>query len=304
MVLYRIGGKKLSLNKLEKVFWPEEGYKKADLIQYYARLAPLLVPHLYDHPLVLHRFPDGIEGKSFYQKDCPEYAPEWLKKVPIYSHKLQKTTNYCLANDMESLIWLVAQGCIEMHPWLSYYWAPEFPRFLIFDLDPSPPSTFRETVTVAFLLKKILDNLEIECFPKTSGATGLHIFVPLILNYNFSQIRRAASYIAKLAVRLCPEKATLERSVDKRDGKVYIDYLQNARGKTLASVYSVRPYKGATVSTPLTWEELKVTLAPDEFNIRTVPERVKRRGDLFQRVLKDGQRIESILKMAGKRKVL
>lgn len=245
--------------------------------------------------MVLNRFPDGIQGKSFYQKNCPDYAPPWLRTVPMESSSKGKTIIYCLVNNLKSLLWLVNQGCIEMHPWLSCYHTPDYPTALVFDIDPSETTNFKDVVLVAHLLRRLLEGFGLKGYLKTSGASGLHLFVPVAPNYTYAQIRKTAVYLAGLVVKILPDKTTLERNVQKREGKIYIDCFQNARGKTLASVYSVRPLDGAPVSTPVTWKELDSMSSPTEHNMETVQQRISRKGDVFQPVLENKQNLENVL---------
>lgn len=302
-VVCNVGDVVVELSNLQKVFWPKEGYTKGQLINYYVQVAPYILPHLAGRPMVMHRFPDGIMGKSFYQKDLPDYAPQWLHSVSLYHHDSNRTIRYCLIEDISALVWFVNQGCIELHPWLSKVGTLEYPEAIIWDLDPMPPATFEDSVTIAHLIKKVLDSFGLASYLKTSGATGLHIYLPLKQLYSYEQVRKVGFYVASLVASACPGKATIERVVSNRGGKVYIDYLQNCHGKTIASVYSIRPRPMAPVSTPLTWDEVENrALSPHDFTMENVPERLEEIGDLFKPVLENKQDLGELLELACRQK--
>lgn len=292
---YRIDGRSVPLGNLDKLYWPEEGYRKGDLIAYYVAVSPWLLPHLRDRPLVLHRFPDGTGGKSFYQKECPAHAPPWLRRVPLGGEKGGRVINYCLADDAAGLAWLAGQGCIELHAWLSRAGRPGEADFLVWDFDPMPGTGFAEASRLALALRQALQELGLRGYPKTSGASGVHVYLPVQAGYSYATVRVAAGLLAGLLARVAPRLATVERAVRRRGSQVYVDYLQNARGKTLASVYSVRPLPGAPVSTPVTWEELAEGVDPRQFTIKTVPARLESVGDLFAPVLTDRQSLAPLL---------
>lgn len=288
--------KEVELTNLEKRFWPAEGYTKAHLLKYYTGISNCLLPHLAGRPLVLHRYPEGIAGPSFYQKECPDYAPSWLPTVALPGSGRRQMINYILVNDVTDLLWVINQGCIELHPWLAPWSNSDHPTAAVLDLDPAPPAGFGEARRLALLLKPILKELGLQAYPKTSGASGLHLYLPLAGRYTFSQVRQALTTLATLALRTWPELCTLERAVSHRDGKVYIDVSQNGRGKTIAAVYSVRPLPGAPVSAPLSWEELEEPrLDPRAFNLASMPGRLADRGDLFAPVLTEEQSLEALM---------
>lgn len=265
----------------DKVFWPDDGYTKADIMKYYASVWPYLAPHLKGRPVSLVRYPEGINGAFFYQKDIPNH-PAWVNTVPIPSE--DRVINYALINNLETLIWSVNLGCIEVHPWLSTVSDLDLPTYLIFDLDPMEPAVFSDAVKIAQSIRILLTELKLEAFPKISGATGIHIYLPLARKYSYQQTSAFVKRIGTIIIEAFPELATNERKVSNRSGKVYIDHLQNLKGKTIASVYSLRPLPGAPVSVPVTWEELS-DVHPGMFNIRNVPERLKRTGDYFEPLL-------------------
>ncbi len=289
---FLIGGRSFSLSNLDKLLWPEDHLTKGDLIKYYILAAPFLMEHLRDRPMVFTRYPNGIEGKSFYQKNSPAHLPEWIKTFPLYSDDSKRDINYILIEEQAVLAWLANQACIEMHPWLSRISSLEHPDFMVFDLDPSAGSTYDNVITVAQVLHQLLIELGLNSYLKTSGSRGLHIYVPVINLYTYEEIRMFANKIAALVAASTASISTLERSIRARGDKIYIDYLQNGRGKTLCSVYSVRPRPGASVSTPLNWGELP-GVTPADFTIKTIIPRLKEKGDLFAQVLTDKQSLEN-----------
>lgn len=295
-IIRGLEGVDLQLTNLDKIYWPERNYTKADLIYYYYQVSTYLLPHLADRFLVMQRFPDGIYGESFYQKECPDYAPSWIQTQAVQSpSSKRKIINYIVCNNLPTLLWLVNQGCIEMHPWLSKYTTMDYPEALIFDLDPNEDASFADVLDVALLINQVLSTLGLKSFPKTSGATGLHIYVPLQPRYTYKQVRDFAEKIALVVVEACPTLATIERSKAKRGSRVYIDYLQNVKGKTIASVFSVRPVPEATVSMPVTWNEIKDrTFSPHDFTLENVPELLKDGRPDFREVLEIKQPLENI----------
>lgn len=295
-IIQGLEGIDLQLTNLDKIYWPEKNYSKADLIYYYYQVSPYLLPHLADRLLVMQRFPDGIYGEAFYQKECPPYAPSWIKTQAVQSpSSKRKIINYIICNNLPTLLWLVNQGCIEMHPWLSKCFTLDYPEALVFDLDPNQDASFADVLDVALLIYQVLSALGLKSFPKTSGATGLHIYVPLVPCYTYKQVREFAEKIALLVVEACPKLATIERAKIKRRSKVYIDYLQNVKGKTIASVFSVRPVPEATVSMPVTWNEIKDrSFSPRDFTIKNVPELLKNGRPDFHEVLEVKQHLKQI----------
>lgn len=281
----------VKLTNLTKVLWPDEGITKADFISYYIEMASTILSHLKDRPMVFTRYPDGIYGKSFYQKSIPEYAPEWLKTYDIPSDQ-GNVTRYIIINDERSLIWAANQASIELHPWLSRVCSLDYPDFAIFDLDPMENTDFEDARKVAMTLKSLLDIEGLTGYPKISGATGIQVYVPIVPEYTYEEVRAFAEFFCKVIERTLPDITTTQRNISKRRGKLYLDYLQNVKGKTIIAPYSPRPKKGATVSCPVTWEELSDGVIPDMFTIKNMPHRVKQKGDLFERVLTDKQRID------------
>jgi bifunctional non-homologous end joining protein LigD len=282
-MLVRVDKYEQKLSNLEKVFWQEENITKGDLIKYYLDIHEYLLPHLKSRPLVMKRYPDGIRGEFFYQKECPNYAPEWINKITIE----EKTM--IVVDNIDTLIWCINLACIELHPWLSSIPNPQYPDILVFDLDPEPPAMFVHTLEVAFKIKKLLEAANLKGFPKTSGNEGLHIYVPIFPQYPFSIIKEVLKNLCIYLVDAFPGLVTMELIKEKRRGKVYLDYLQNGYGKTMASVYSVRPTENAPVSTPLSWKEIEKGVNHKDFNIFTIKRRLDEKGDLFAPVFKEKQ---------------
>jgi bifunctional non-homologous end joining protein LigD len=297
------GSRELKLSNLDKVFFPVEGITKGDLLEYYRAVAPVLVPHLRDRPFTMIRYPDGIEAGHFFQKDAPKHMPEWIPRHRALvstreSPRRKKWVEFALVNDELALLWMVNMGCIDMNAWYSRVDRPERPDFVLFDLDPSPDVGFAETVEVALLVKQALDAFGLVGFPKTSSAEGMHVLVPIERRYTYDDTRQFAEIVAGAIARTHRGLATTEWTKSKRRG-VLIDANQNGEGKTIASVYSVRPRAGAPVSTPLRWDEVNAKLDPLSFTMETVLDRVRRHGDLFEGVLTTKQRLTEALKAFG-----
>ena len=266
------------LTNVKKVFWPGEGYTKGDLIQYYETVAPLLLRYLRDRPVVLTRFPDGITGKSFFQKDAPVYVPDWVRTETVHSGDGERDIRYFVIDDLESLRYVANMGTIPLHVWSARVSSLENPDWLVLDLDPKE-APFAHVVRVARALKTILDELELPGFIKTSGATGLHVLLPMGRRYTHEETRTFARLLAMLTVDAVPEISTITRSIKGRGGKVYVDFGQNGRGNTIVAPYSVRPLPGAPASCPLRWDEVTARLDPARFTIRTIPERFEEMPD-------------------------
>ncbi len=280
-----IDGKLLHLTNLDKVFWPEEGYTKGDVIRYYRQVAPFVLPYLKDRPESLNRHPNGWQGKNFFQKNAPVPSPEWVQKITLESSK--RNINYLLCQDEATLVYLANLGSIELNPWSSRVAALDRPDFLILDLDPID-LPYDRVVEAALAIRKALDQAGAQSVPKTSGKRGLHIYVPLGAKYDYDQGRQFAEIVARLVAGQLPELASVARLPAQRQQRVYLDFLQNRRGQTLAGPYSIRPVAGARVSTPLKWSEVKRGLDPSGFTIQTIPKRLQRVGDLWQAVLGPG----------------
>jgi bifunctional non-homologous end joining protein LigD len=296
----RKGKRELRLSNLDKPFWPDEGITKGDLLEYYQAVAGVLVPHLKDRPFTMRRYPDGAYGKVFFQKDAPKHMPEWIPRFrALVSTRersgAKKWVEFPLVGDELALLWMVNMGCIDMNSWYSRIDKPDRPDFVLFDLDPTPEVPWSQTIEVALILKQLLDLLELESFPKTSGGKGFHVLVPIDRRSTFEDTRRFAEHVAGAIARTHPKLATTEWSKAKRRG-VLIDANQNGEGKTIASAYSVRPKPGAPVSTPLTWDEVNDKLNPSIYTMPVVLERVRTRGDLYADVLTTRQSLTKALK--------
>jgi len=275
--------KKVNIVNQDKIFWPQEGYTKKDLIDYYIDIRKFILPYILDRPQSLNRHPDGIEGKSFFQKDIEYELPGWMESRKISSGKDGKT-NYLVCNGIESLIYMVNLGCIEINPWNSRVEDLQRPDVMVLDLDPKNVS-FEEVIAVALKIKTLFDKVQIPAYPKTSGKRGLHIYIPLGARYEYKDVLDFSKLLVKIIHSKIPEKTSLVRNPDKRPDGIYLDYLQNRFGQTVAAPYSVRPVIHAPVSTPLEWSELKSGLQPQEHNISSVPKRLAVKGDLFRGVL-------------------
>jgi len=299
----RKGKRELKLSNLDKVFFPAERVTKGDLLEYYRAVAPVLVPHLKERPFTMVRWPDGMEGKKFFQKDAPSHMPEWIPTFRTEvstraSPRTKKWVDFPVVNDELALLWMVNMGCIDMNTWYSRVDRPERPDWVLFDLDPSPDVGFKETVQVALLVKQALDAFGLVGFPKTSSAEGMHILVPIERRYTYADTRQFAEIVAGAIARTHRGLATTEWTKAKRRG-VLIDANQNGEGKTIASAYSVRPRPGAHVSTPLRWSEVNEDLDPLSFTMPVVLERVRKLGDLYAGVLTTRQRLTDALKALG-----
>ena len=289
-----IDEQEISITNWDKVLWPDTGYTKGDLIRYYSLAAPYLLAHLRDRPLTVTRYPHGIEGTSFYQKNCPQYAPAFVETVTVTGDEPDKTINYILAQNRPTLVWLANQACIELHPWLSLHTRSQYPDWLVFDLDPAEGCDFDDTREIAFLVKRALDELGLASYPKPSGATGIHIYVPIEPKYTYKITSGFVGSVGKILEAVYPAKITTERLVKNRTGRVYIDHLQNLPGKTLAAPYSPRPRAGAPISAPVTWQELEVVY-PHQFHLGNMLERLQITPDLFGPVLGPGQSLDQAL---------
>jgi len=285
----------VKLTNPNKIFWPREGYTKGDLIAYYERAAPLLLPYLKDRPLVLTRYPDGIEGKSFFQKDAPDFVPSWVQTERIYSKDADREIDYFIVSDVETLRYVANLATIPLHLWASKLGSLDRPDWLVLDLDPKG-APFTDVVKVARSLHGILETLELPSYIKTSGATGLHILIPLGARYTYEEARTFARLLALLGVEANPEIATIARPIRARGGKVYVDFGQNGHGRTIVAPFSVRPLPGAPVSCPLRWKEVTARLDPGRFTIKTIPQRFEKMTDPVAPVLTDSSDMTGVIR--------
>ena len=272
---------RIRFTNLKKVYWPDEGFTKGDLVAYYEQIAEFILPYLVDRPVHLYRFPDGIEGEAFYQHEAPGHLPQWFDTIPIPSGSKGRDVPHMVVTDRSSLLYLINLGSIDLHPWLSHRPTLDSPDWAVIDLDPKE-APFTDVVKIARAVKKILDAIGLRAGLKTSGSTGLHIFIPIAPGYDYDQARGFAEALARVVAKEQKDIATVERVTRHRKSKVYVDFLQNRQGQTVLPAYVVRPKPGATVSTPLHWEELESPFTPADFHIRNVPQRLAKVGDLFR----------------------
>jgi len=282
----QVNGHELKFTHLSKIYWPDEGITKRDMFNYYYRMAKFILPYLKDRPMSLNRFPNGINGPSFYQKDVKGKAPDWAKTYP-YTTSEGEHKEYLVGNEEATLLWMASLGCIELNPWFSRVQSPNNPDYCVIDLDPDK-NTFEQVIEAAQQVKKVLDDMDVPCYPKTSGSTGIHIYIPLAAKYTYEQSQLFAKLVVSLVHQQIPDFTTLERKVKSRKGKMYLDFLQNRPGATIAGPYSLRPKPGATVSMPLSWDEVKPGLNMRDFTLNNAIDRLKETGDLFKGVLGKG----------------
>lgn len=265
MPYLEIQGRPVRISNPDKVLWPQSGTTKGEVLRYYLEVSPLLLPSLAGRLVSLQRFPQGVVGKGFYQKNCPSHAPDWVKTFPLPGKN--SVTNYVLIEDLPTLIWLVNSGVIEFHPWLSKTHRLDYPDFAVFDLDPMEKYGIEEVRQVARGIGVLLTALQLTGRVKTSGATGLQIFLPLTPVYSYQQVRDFVHACCQLIHREFPQWTTLERNISHRQGKIYLDYMQNARGQTIVAAYSLRPQPVPSFSFPLAWQDLERPLDPTNFSL-------------------------------------
>jgi bifunctional non-homologous end joining protein LigD len=282
-----INGHSLKFTNLSKLYWPEENISKGDMLNYYYQVAPIILPYLKDRPQSLNRFPNGIDGKSFYQKDVTGKVPDWVQTYQYRSSDEDRDKHFMVASDEASVMHMASLGCIELNPWSSTIQKPDHPDWCIIDLDPDK-NTFDQVIEAALVTKKILDDMGVACYCKTSGSTGLHIYIPLGAKYTYEESKEFARGVVKKVNLEIPAFTSMERTVAARKGKMYLDFLQNRPQATLAAPYSLRPKPGATVSMPLHWGEVKKGLKMTDFTIKNAPARIKEVGDIFKPVLEKG----------------
>jgi len=285
-----VEGRRIPLRNLDKVFYPAAGFTKGDVVDYYVRIAPVLLPHLRGRPLTLKRYPEGVEGEFFYEKRCPRYRPAWLRTAPIWSEGNQEHIRYCVVDDLASLVWVASIADLEMHTPLALAQDFERPTTLAFDLDPGPPADVLTCCDVALLLRGLMGRLGLESFPKTSGSKGLQVYVPLEGRAGYDETKAFAHGVARLLERAHPDLVVERMLKSLRGGKVLVDWSQNDRNKTTVCAYSLRARARPTVSTPLRWSEVERAARTRRadglvFEARDVIARVKKHGDLFEPVL-------------------
>jgi bifunctional non-homologous end joining protein LigD len=290
-----IEGHDLKFTNLSKIYWPDEKVTKRDMLNYYYQVTPFILPYLKDRPQTLNRFPHGINGESFYQKDVSGKVPGWMKTFPYHSERDGRDKNFLVCNNEASLLYIASLGCIEMNPWSSRIQKPEQPDWCIIDLDPDKNS-FEQVIRAAQVTREVLDSFHISSCCKTSGSTGLHIYIPLAAKYTYEQSKEFARMIVKLVHAEIPSFTSIERLTQKRKGCIYLDFLQNRPQATVAAPYSLRPKPGATVSAPLHWEEVRKGLTMKDFTIFNMVDRLKDTGDLFKPILHEGIDLEKAVK--------
>jgi bifunctional non-homologous end joining protein LigD len=290
-----IGGHDLKFTNLSKIYWPKENITKRDMLNYYYQAAPYMVPYYKDKPQTLNRYPHGIDGETFYQKDVKGKVPGWIKTFPYHSYTDNRDKEFLVITDEASLLYVAALGCIEINPWSSRIQSPDNPDWCIIDLDPDK-NTFNQVVDAACVTKKILDAIGVISFCKTSGSTGLHIYIPFGAKYTYEDSKEFGRALAKLIHAEIPKYTSIERKIADRDGKMYIDFLQNRSQATVAGPYSLRPKPGAPVSMPLHWEEVTKGIKITDYNIFNAIERLKNEGDIFKEVLGKGIDLKKALK--------
>ncbi|RYY16858.1 MAG: DNA ligase D, partial [Chitinophagaceae bacterium] len=292
----KVKGHELKFTNLSKLYWPEDKVSKRDMFNYYYQAAEYILPYLKDRPQSLNRFPGGIHGQSFYQKDVRGKAPEWVKRFP-YTTSDGEEKEYAVGTDEATLLWMASLGCIELNPWFSRIQSPDNPDYCVIDLDPDK-HTFDQVIEAANVVKEVLDEINVPCYCKTSGSTGIHIYIPLGAKYTYDQSQLFARIIVGIVNDQLPDYTTLERMISARKGKMYLDFLQNRPGATIAGPYSLRPKPGATVSMPLHWEEVKPGLRMKDFTIFNAVDRMRAEGDIFKGVLGKGIDLEKAMEKA------
>lgn len=291
----RAGDKQLRLSNLDKVYWPDEGFTKGDLLTYYFNVSPTMLPHLYERPLTLKRMPNGVKGDFFYEKNAPSHTPDWMTTVPVRADSESKTINFLTVCDVADILYVANLGCIEFHPLHTRAGDQKHPTYAFFDLDPFEPATFDDVKHVAGLIKVVLDQLGLRSYPKTTGATGMVVMVPLDGTFTFDWVRGFVAGVSELVHEADPEHTTFEWEVPKRKGKVFLDVNMNREGANIAAVYSVRPEPGGTVSAPFDWDEID-DIYPEDFTMATMMDRIAEVGDPFLPVAEGpGQSLDAAL---------
>ncbi|RYZ61285.1 MAG: DNA ligase D [Chitinophagaceae bacterium] len=291
-----VGKQELTISNPQKVYWPKEGFRKGDMINYYHQIAPYMLPYLLDRPHSLNRHPNGITAANFFQKDMKGKVPGWIETFEEFSESTGKTVEYLVCKNEATLLYMANLGCIEINPWHARTKDYLKPDWCLIDLDPDKSNTFDEVVVVANSVHAILESIGATSCVKTSGSTGIHIYIPLGANYGFEESKTLAEKVVQLVNAELPDLTSMERTPAKRKGKIYLDFLQNKETQTAAAPYSLRPKPGVPVSTPLDWSEVKKGLTPTTWNATNILERVKAEGDLFAPVLKKGINLEKVMK--------
>jgi bifunctional non-homologous end joining protein LigD len=299
-LVMKFGKTTVNTTNRNKLYFPDEGITKGMVIDYYQSVASYILPYLKNRPQSLLRNPNGINDKGFFHKDAGEGAPSWIKTFPVHSESSNKIIDYIICNDKATLAYLNNLGCIELNPWHSVMQKPDYPDYLIIDIDPSDKNTFDQVIEACLMFKEILDKAGAPSFCKTSGASGMHIYIPIGRKYTYEQVKDFAHLLCLMVSEELPSFTTLERNLAKRGKKmIYLDHLQNRKSQTISSVYSLRPRKGATVSMPLLWKEVKHGITPHDFTIFNALKRIQKTGDIFKGVLGKGIDLNKCLKRLG-----
>ena len=289
-----VEGRTLELHHTDKVFWPDLGLTKGDLIDYYVEVSPYLLPHLKGRPFIMRPFPNGVGGRSYFRWNLPDYAPPWLHRWPYEAKTEERVIDMLVVEGLPELVWVANQAAIEMHPWLSRTDDPTHPDVVLFDLDPGPGLDFAGALRVAAWLHDLLNELNLRSYAKTSGKEGLHVLVPVERRYTFREVRAWVQGVGRRLSAAHPDAVTTDKALAKRRGRVLVDYSQNGLGKSIASAYSVRATPNAAVSMPLTWKEVAAgKVRPGDFTMLTVPKRLKKVGDLLA-PLAEGQKLPEV----------
>ncbi|MGB9202859.1 MAG: non-homologous end-joining DNA ligase [Terriglobales bacterium] len=302
--IVEVQGRKLSLTNLEKILYPASGFTKGQVVDYYARIAPLLVPHLAGRALTMKRYPGGVDQEYFFEKNAPMHRPDWVKTAPVWSGSNRRTIHYILANDLPTLVWIANLASIELHPSLSLAADIATPTMIVFDLDPGPPANIVQCAQVGLWVRAIFDHFGLRSFPKTSGSKGLQIYVPLNTETSYDETKSFAHAVARLLEQEHPELVVSDMKKAVRTNKVFVDWSQNDEHKTTISVYSLRAREHPTVSTPVTWDEVEQALKKKDavrlvFEAKDVLARVEKMGDLFEPVQKLTQKLPQLAGLAA-----
>jgi bifunctional non-homologous end joining protein LigD len=299
-----VEGRKLKLTNLDKVLYPASGFTKGQVVDFYVRIAPVLVPHLAGRPLTMKRYPEGIDQEYFFEKNAPMHRPDWVKTAPIWSESNHRTINFILANDLPTLVWIANLASIELHPSLSLAADIRTPTAIVFDLDPGPPANIVQCAQVGLWVREIFDHFGLQSFPKTSGSKGLQIYIPLHTKTSYEQTKSFAHAVARLLEQQHPELVVSDMKKAVRTNKVFVDWSQNDQHKTTISIYSLRAREQPTVSTPVLWDEVDQALKKKDagrlvFEAKDVLARVEKMGDLFEPVLKLKQKLPQLAGLAA-----
>lgn len=302
--IVEVQGRKLKLSNLEKVLYPATGFTKGQVIDFYVRIAPVLVPHLAGRPLTMKRYPEGVDQEYFFEKNAPTHRPDWIQTAPIWSESNHRTINFILANDLATLVWIANLASIELHPSLALAAQIETPTMIVFDLDPGPPANIVECAQVGLWVRAIFDHFGLQSFPKTSGSKGLQIYVPLNTPTSYDQTKSLAHALARLLEQEHPDLVVSDMKKAVRTNKVFVDWSQNDQHKTTIAVYSMRARENPTVSTPVTWDEVENALKKKDpqrlvFETKDVLARAEKMGDLFAPVLSLKQKLPQLPGLAG-----